>query len=262
MRKGQALLVVLLMLGVVLTVGLAVVSRSVTEVSISTTQEESTRALEAAEAGVEKSLAGVGSFGAPGNVSVGLPNASVVVNNTAVGNSTEYVLPYDLDTGDVATVNLAGWSGANIVVCWGDGTTQATGEIMVYTTASGTTKMRKWMIGGNSAPGAPFQAAQGSGNCPGLSGSKSYTYWNRFQEATDFASETPVLMRVRLVGNTTPQPMAFVAAGGNFPSQGIDTVSAGTSGTTTKKVRVVQVNPDVPFMFDSALFSGTSLTKP
>ena len=58
-KSGQALLVVLLMLGVALTIGISIASRSTTEVEISTTQQEAARALEAAETGIEKALGGV-----------------------------------------------------------------------------------------------------------------------------------------------------------------------------------------------------------
>ena len=52
MKSGQALIVVLLILGVVTTVALSIASRSVSEVAVSTTQQESAQALAAAEAGV------------------------------------------------------------------------------------------------------------------------------------------------------------------------------------------------------------------
>jgi Tfp pilus assembly protein PilX len=55
-EKGQALLLVVLMLSVVLVVVLSYVSRSITDVSISTYQEESVGALAVAEAGIESDL--------------------------------------------------------------------------------------------------------------------------------------------------------------------------------------------------------------
>ena len=55
-ESGQALILVLLSLSVVLTLVLYVVSRSVTDVAVSSQQEESVRAFSAAEAGIEKTL--------------------------------------------------------------------------------------------------------------------------------------------------------------------------------------------------------------
>lgn len=55
-QKGQALLIVLLGMAVALTMILSVVSRSVTDIQLSTRDEESQRAFSAAEAGVEKAF--------------------------------------------------------------------------------------------------------------------------------------------------------------------------------------------------------------
>ncbi|MBI4078679.1 MAG: hypothetical protein HY429_00035 [Candidatus Levybacteria bacterium] len=57
LQGGQALLVLVLVLVVSLTVGLSVASRSITNVRISTEEENSQRALSAAEAGIEQVLA-------------------------------------------------------------------------------------------------------------------------------------------------------------------------------------------------------------
>lgn len=54
--SGQALLIVLLTMTVVLTVVLSVVSRSVTDISVTTYQEDAQRAFDAAEAGIERAL--------------------------------------------------------------------------------------------------------------------------------------------------------------------------------------------------------------
>src|SRR6185369_6746883 len=55
-ESGQALVLVLLSLAVVLTLVLFVLSRSVTDVAVSSRQEEAVRAFSAAEAGVERAL--------------------------------------------------------------------------------------------------------------------------------------------------------------------------------------------------------------
>jgi len=55
-QKGQAVLIVLLSLSVVLIVVMFVVSRSITDISLSTKEENSLRAFSAAEAGIERAL--------------------------------------------------------------------------------------------------------------------------------------------------------------------------------------------------------------
>lgn len=55
-EKGQVLIILILVTLVALTVGLAITQRSVTDISISTKTEQSSRAFSAAEAGIEKAI--------------------------------------------------------------------------------------------------------------------------------------------------------------------------------------------------------------
>lgn len=57
-EKGQALLIVVLVMTVALTVGLAAVTRSIVNIRIATQEEQSQRAFSAAEAGIEETLRG------------------------------------------------------------------------------------------------------------------------------------------------------------------------------------------------------------
>lgn len=55
-QKGQVILILVLVMMVALSVGLAISQRSITDISISTKTEQSTRALSAAEAGIESAI--------------------------------------------------------------------------------------------------------------------------------------------------------------------------------------------------------------
>src|SRR3990170_2584450 len=79
LQKGQALLVVLLVLAVVLTIAAASVSRSVVGIRITTVQEDSVRAFNAAEAGIEEAILTI-----PGSIG--------------------FIYPDDLLPGEVATI--------------------------------------------------------------------------------------------------------------------------------------------------------------
>ncbi|MGB9585898.1 MAG: hypothetical protein ACPL7A_00585, partial [Anaerolineales bacterium] len=61
-NSGQALLIILLVMAVGLTIGLAVISRSVTDIRISRQEEESARMFSVAEAGIEEALKAGASF--------------------------------------------------------------------------------------------------------------------------------------------------------------------------------------------------------
>src|SRR6185369_13919907 len=97
-ESGQALVLVLLSLAVVLTLVLFILSRSITDVAVSSRQEESVRAFSAAEAGIEKSLViGTGSTSVIGDA-----NYSSSVLSYAEGTQ-DLVYPINLSSGDTST---------------------------------------------------------------------------------------------------------------------------------------------------------------
>ena len=107
---GQIALGILLIMVVLLTVGLAVVSRSVTDIRISKETEESARAFSAAEAGIEEVLRREVLTPGTEPISVGDLTAQVTVTMT---NSFET----RIERGETAEVNLKDYSG-DIEVSW------------------------------------------------------------------------------------------------------------------------------------------------
>ena len=97
-QKGQAVLVVLLSLSVVLIVVMFVVSRSVTDISLSTKEEDSLRAFSAAEAGVERALV----IGTDQGGDFGDASFNAAVTSFATG-SNSVVYPISLKSGETAT---------------------------------------------------------------------------------------------------------------------------------------------------------------
>ena len=97
----------LLSLSVVLTLVLFILSRSITDISVSSNQGDSIRAFSAAEAGVEQALV-VGSSSSPNNP-IGDAGAkyTATVTNFAEG-LTEFVYPFLLSSGDSGTVWFLG----------------------------------------------------------------------------------------------------------------------------------------------------------
>ena len=143
-QSGQALLVVLLALAVILTVVLSIASRSVTELTITKQEEDSARALSAAEAGVEKTLiTGTGS-GGPLPLSNNATYSTSVVLRTAA--SGEFVYPEGKKSGEGVTfwlvshdvdgsLTCAGGScfqGDEMQFCWGDSTAPASALEVTY----------------------------------------------------------------------------------------------------------------------------------
>lgn len=130
-EKGQALVLVLLSLAVVLTLVLFILARSVTDVAVSSSQENSVRAFSAAEAGIENALViGKGTAGSANN-----SNYTAVVSGYSQGLS-DFPYPVPLLSGDTATTwfvahdettgnivcdqNRPCFSGSSMKVCWGN----------------------------------------------------------------------------------------------------------------------------------------------
>lgn len=146
--SGQALLIILLVMAVVLTIGLSVVSRSVTDINISQQSEDSARAFSAAEAGIEQALL-LGTNGTL-NLSTGT-SVNVSTREVAYGDNW-YIYPTQLSTDQVMTVWLSNYNnsscpgenycgvstGNNMRIYWGNpGTSSNNGntpamEVSIY----------------------------------------------------------------------------------------------------------------------------------
>src|SRR3990172_86209 len=135
-QGGQALLIVLLTMAVILTVVLSVVSRSVTDVTVTTYEEDALRAFSAAEAGIEEKLLNP-SLGSFGPVLLGDPSYKYEGEVTAPSELDSTFLYKDkLISGDIATFWLVShdadgnlscngldcFDGAALDICWEDPT--------------------------------------------------------------------------------------------------------------------------------------------
>jgi hypothetical protein len=255
MRTGQALVVILLVMAVALTVGLAVVSRSITEVGISTTQKESAQALANAEAGIEQALAG----------NVSLPSG---VTSVPVGGNNEVSIPEPLVAGESVTIFLAGhtaagdldttvqYAGADLGLCWGQDDVNPAVEVTVYYKSGANYLVSRTAVDPNANRAAQnnFSTTDNNPSCPS---GKTYQHYKKIAMPVG----TLLMMRVRLLYNQdTPQYLA-VKGSSAIPIQGQDITAVGSQGQTSRKVQVFQRYPDLSPILDTAVFSGTSLTK-
>jgi len=277
MRAGQALILVLLLLSVIITVGLAISSRSVTEVGISATQEESARALSAAEAGIEAALSGTVAIGSP--VSVGSTGTYIVPASSQYGNDPEVVFSEGVRAGEAVTLFLTpykadgtfdtalSYTGTKATVCWqATGATPALEAIMYYQNGSGKFASRNVYDPGNGIPGA-VNVDNGVSGCPT---GQTYSYKKdiNFQAALNAgglgvaSSNTLLFLRLKPYYNGDNLTTIGVASGGaDFPAQGQLMTSTGQSGQTSRRVQVIKKYPDPLPYLDNAVFSGGSLSK-
>ena len=298
-QSGQALVLVLLSLSVVLTMVLFVMARSVTDVAVSTSSEASVRAFSAAEAGVERALV-VGKIETVPLTAVGNAQYTSTTTGFAAGavGGNSYNYPVALSSGDSmttwfvshdpATGNLPGvcngtypcFRGTSMTVCWGnsgtlDNTTPAIEVSVFYKTTAALSTIRIGRVTADpyylTRQGTNHFAAPVSSTtaCPTGAG-VTYAFKTTFAFSAVGATMSSTadrlqFARVKMFYNTTPQPVGITVvgpAGAYLPSQGLNISSTGTAGGANRKVAVFQSWPEVPSVFDYAVYAGTGgLTK-
>lgn len=271
-------MIVLLILAVITTVGLSIASRSVTEISTSTTNDESSRALAAAEAGVEAKLANVvaPSFGTSGETSV--------TTTSSYGVGSEVALNEPLAAGEVGTIFLAThdstgklvspyYGGNQINICWGQNTNSSQSntpaiEIILYYFEGGVYKVSRLAYDPNNSRRASnsFSSVDNNTTC---SSNKTFSFSQQIKlnggggNGLQMSGGSPLLLRIRLFYNGDNKHYVGIVANNNgtFPGQGQVINSTGQAGVTSRKVQVFQQYPDPMAIFDSAVFSKNSLLK-
>ena len=291
--SGQALLLVLLSMAVVLTIVLSILSRTVTDIAVTSRGEEALRAFSAAEAGVEQALI----VGADiGSTAIGDASFSADVSGFASG-SQEFANPVTLAAGEsilfwfvahdpstgslVCNVSYPCFTGSQFKICWGkpgtpagSATTPAVEISTFYATTPGdygTVRIARQTADANSLRTATnnFSAPDGA-TC--TIGSDSFA----FQKTVDLAllgvpagsygvQNGLQFVKVRFLYNTdiTHNAGINVNFAGNtlLPSQGLRIESVGKSGEANRKIDVFQGFGEVPPVFDVAVFSVGGITK-
>lgn len=291
-ENGQALLLVLLGMAIVLTTVLSILSRSITDIAITSKEEEAYRAFSAAEAGVEKALI-VGS--SIGETTLGTAKFTAEVTNLAQG-ATEFAYPIEILAGESMVTWFVGhdsdgnlvcdgdnpcFTGDTLHVCWGkegtgssDAATPALEISIFYATTPGnysTVRVARAAFDPNGGRrGTNKFAAPDSGNCE----IEGMVY--QFQKRINLASlDIPALSYLNQNGlqfaslklfynNLVSHPIGIDAnfAGNSLlPAQGIQISSSGVSGEANRKINVFQSFGDIPSIFDSAVFSSGGIVK-
>lgn len=248
-RDGQMLLVVVLTMIVALTVGLSVVSRTITNLKISKQSEESQRAFQAAEAGIEQALQSA-------TASSGLEfsnNASYSTTITDTGG-TNFLLNageiVDQDTGiDLWLSTYPNYanqlcsSSCNITLHFnpseqscdaGEGNnTRASLEVVLLSGNVANPTVNKYLF--DPCPSRTSGAAN--------VGSGAAIDGTTFQHGVIIPVVNGIIMRVIPVYNSTK---IGITSPVSLPSQGTIIESVGESGETTRKVQYFSSHPQIP----------------
>lgn len=286
-NSGQALLVILLIMAVVLTIGLATISRSVTDIKISEQTEDSARAFSAAEAGIEAVLSGIGtgSLSFPSGVSVDVPTPGNLLSD----DKLSFLYPEKLSQNEVATIWLSEYNKTTgvysnylaptapnqaITVAWGNpgtepenSTTPALEITVYYKDSLGNIKASKYLLdaaGVGIRDNGFCKKTDLSGSCTGITWGNGVTYGG---QAIRYSANIAVgglynmyFARLRLLYNNTAHYLGF-GSFAQLPSQGEKIAAIGRSNQATRKVEVYRLNSAPPDIFDFALYSGGSLVK-
>lgn len=283
-ERGQAIVLVLLSLSVVLTVVLFALSRSVGNIATTTQQSDSVRAFSAAEAGVENALiTGAATQGSVGGASYNVQVISQGVTSynynpplSSGETMTLWFVSHDADGKLVCNVQKPCYTGPSLNVYWGASGTAANLaitpaiEITVYYATDPTAVLNGTSYASVQVARAtydPNTARQSSNYFGGTTAGatvdgKSYVFgrsinWSDISSSIN--SNGLLFAKVRMLYNSVAQPVGFTVGSGTLPSQGLEIVSQGSvnSGTTTsnRSVYVFKSWADYPF-------SGFSLYYP
>ncbi len=249
MRKAQAVIVVLLVSAVMMTVGLSLSKKTVTETKIDTSEEALKKAFNAAESGINYYLGtGNTSYSAPDKSTADINSKNITAEGSVLdfgeyitANSNEfYWLVNHLDNGDIGSNYYVG----SVDVCG----TGFTGSLAVnyYYLSAGTYGVKRFGYNFSSDLTKRvngFDDSYVGHDCVTLT----------LNDSAILLTITPIFDGGRF----------HLSGGGTFPAQGIDISSTGKTGETgagqvVKKLRVVQ-RYKIPYFLLSGVVSESSV---
>lgn len=256
-QSGQILLIVVLSMVVALSVGLSIASRTISNLNISKQNEESQRAFQAAEAGLERAVRQVYTGGDTADFDGGLANNS----NFDVDIKSEPSSQIQLNGGDIIerAVGLDVWMSN-----YPDYTSPYTGNVQLYwgqrsqdcgkTGADYPPALEVLLIYGNQDN--PQLLREVFDPCGRVSGTNSalvtenppdfmgtqYKYRATFPSSGTMTSG--LLFKVIPIFNSTK--MGIEGLNGSLPAQGSVITSTGKAGDTVRKIQYFQSYPQIP----------------
>lgn len=272
-QSGQVLLIVLLALAVATTIGLGIIGRSSTDVSISNRIEESARAFSAAEAGVERAL----------SEGQDIPQGTVLtqgvtyqVNVTTQGGLGTYQFPQKSQVNNVETLWLAphlptgfvdtdpanDYSGSSLDICWtNESTVPALYVSIYYLTGGNYQTYRSVWDPSPAASGRPIPNATGaSGPGGGCNVTGETNLYSATLSLAGFAAgDTLLAMRLQPIFSDT---QIYVNPDAALPLQGTRVESIGETATgVTRKIVAFQEYKTPPVIFDSVIYTPGSFEQ-
>lgn len=296
-QSGQTIIILLLLMLVALSIGLAVTQRSVTDVKTSTQTEQATRAFSAAEAGIEKAL----SSPLPMGASVPLSNdSSAKVDSSAllpvlgtfagieyppIGRETTAQFWFIDPSKSFGDASAYTYNNPYVDIYFGNENTsdKPALEVQVVMVSNNAFYTKNyyfdstWRIPSNNFTVVPGCASQlmtkgilGDNHlffCKYLMGPiKDVRLASNPPQASDpdcpSATCKLIMARVRLLyANENHKVAMYPRNSAQFPPQINIYNSVGTSGQSQKQLQVFRVKDVIPPWFDFAIFSVNEIQK-
>ena len=255
MKKGQILLITVMLLATVMTIVLSVSFKSVTDTQVTKLEEESQKALAAAESAIEVALKdnATATIGSGSLTSITGFSGSATIESLAETTFTTSIIPkdgsytfylgeYHLDTKAID----APLNSQNITVCF-TGTTKPAIEITLIKTSG----VKKYVVDPDHDQSGRIVNALASSFCTPNS---NYSFSTTIPSADIDANSKFLLVRV-LYAST--KLLFHGDSSLNLPVQGRTVSSQATSSTSTgvsKKIVLFQSYPQIPAEFFTTAF--------
>lgn len=271
-QSGQIALISLLVLTIATTVGLSLIARTTTDISVTRNIEESTRAFSAAEAGIEETLkSGIASSGQI-DPALGV-SYTVTIANISGSATNPFVFPQKTVNETTETVWLVAhnadgtinesptYTAGSIDVCWSsESTTPALVVSVLYKKFGGSYSMAKIAFDPDGSRANNFSApTQSTGGC----GAATLTTYKSTITFSDVgitpAVDTLIALRIRPVYSGT---RIAITPAQDLPVQGNTIESVGKAGGDIhRKIVVYQQYRSAASIFDYAVYSEGSFSR-
>ncbi|MFA6016970.1 MAG: hypothetical protein WC744_02695 [Patescibacteria group bacterium] len=258
MKKGQILLITVMLLATVMTIVLSVSFKSVTDTQVTKLEEESQKALAAAESAIEvalknnanvllSSISGLSGFAGSAQIN---STAATTFTTPSIGKDGSYT--FYLGNYNVQTKAIDPSVNQNIVICFQSGTPSPAIEVTLVKSTGVTGSVKKYVVDPNN-PKRISNALGGNPSCAPDTANYSYSATIPSADISLGGNDGKFLL-VRVL--YAPTKLLFSAAG-NLAIQGRTITSQATSTTSTgvsKKVVLFQSYPQIPGEFFSTAF--------
>jgi len=259
-KRGQVLLVAIMLLATTLTIALAVSFKSTTDTQVAKLEEDSQRALAAAEAGIEAAIR-------QGNVNLNTLNLGIGISGVATIDTTSsktsfitpllqkdeqytlYLTPYDRVTD---TFGAGAYDGGAMTIYFGQNNNCPTLELTVMS-KDGTYLEKKLVKEASPVCDAGIQGnSTYSVSNPGASDTvngQAFSYKATIP-SVDLTSGNLLFIRVLHSSSNISTPIGIKVAQNALEIQGNTITSQATTATgVTKKVQLFQSGPQIPAEF-------------